>query len=170
MRAGNVQKPSFAKSFQHISRFAPALLLSLLAACAPEKRAVGPSVPLSAPVTADDPRAKLYETNAWQVSEGGRQFRWQGCDACHQEGSPGYARLTDHAWRYGGATTDLYNSIAEGRAGGMPAYQGKVTPEQIWQMAGYLHGLPDLPADKRARQTADQQGEPSGTRWSGPVS
>lgn len=95
-------------------------------------------------------------------------FRWQGCDLCHTEDAPGAARLTDAQWRHGGDVTALYASIADGRPG-MPAYAGKVAPEQIWQMAGYVHGLPKLPAHKRVRQNTSQQGEPQGSVWSGPL-
>jgi mono/diheme cytochrome c family protein len=149
-----------------------AALLAVMAAgvvaCAPEKRAVGPSPPLSAPVGLNDPRARLYETNAYQIAEGGRMFLWNGCGPCHGETSAGAARLTDKVWAHGGRTTQIYASIADGRPS-MPAYANRIPPEQIWQIAGDVRGLPDLPADKRRRQASDQAGEPQGDAWGGPV-
>jgi cytochrome c oxidase cbb3-type subunit 3 len=165
----NVQGLSFDRIWLNPGAIAAVLCAVLLCGCGAEKRAVGPGLPLTAPTGKADPRARLYEQNAYQVSEGGRMFRWQGCDGCHTETAPGAANLTDPQWRYGGATTDLYTSIAMGRPNGMPAYDGKIAPEQIWQIAGYLHGLPELPKDRRLRQSSDQQGEPQGSQWTGPV-
>lgn len=164
----NVQDLSFVSKTRVTASVSLLLLLSFLGGCEAERRAVGPSAPLSAPVGPQDPRARLYATNVWQQSEGGRMFRWQGCDRCHGETSAGAARLTDDRWAYGGAVTELYVSIAEGRPG-MPAYRGKVAEEQIWQMAGYVHGLPKAPRHKRVRQTAALEGEPQGRAWTGPL-
>jgi cytochrome c oxidase cbb3-type subunit 3 len=145
------------------------VLLSTLwiAGCGAEKRAVGPAVPSSAPIGAYDPRAAFYETNAFQLSEGGRLFQWQGCGECHTETAPGAARLTDDSWRYGGTTTAIYASIEHGRAAGMPGYGATISSEQIWQLAGYVHGLPKLTPAKRLRAAAAQQGEPQGKHWTG---
>ena len=141
----------------------------LLTGCSAEKRAVGPQVVASPPRNAADPRARTYETNAFEQSEGGRLFRWQGCGGCHSETSQGALRLTDDGWRYGGAIPALYASITEGRPGGMPAYGGKIADEQIWRIAGYVHGLPELNGPKRRRQDAVLAGEPEGSTWNGPI-
>jgi cytochrome c oxidase cbb3-type subunit 3 len=136
-------------------------------ACSAEKRSIGPQAPLTPPSGPDDPRASVIETNAFQISEGGRLFRWHGCDQCHTETSQGAANLTRFDRRYGDSTTQLYASIAQGRPDGMPAYAGKIASQQIWQLAAYVGNLPSLPAPKRQRSASEQLGEGQGDRWAG---
>ena len=146
----------------------PACVVAL-SACTAEKRAIGPSPPASRPTGRNDPRIQGYQDNVFQISEGGRMFVWNGCGACHTETSDGPARLTDHLWRYGGDTADIYASIADGRPGGMPAYGAKIAGEQIWQIAAYLKKQPSSPPAKRSRESSAQQGEPRGAVWKGPI-
>jgi cytochrome c oxidase cbb3-type subunit 3 len=144
-------------------------VMAMVCACTAEKRAVGPNPPQTRPIGKLDPRRDTFEKNVFQVSEGGRMFQWQGCDSCHTETAPGAARLTDRLWRYGGTTEEIYASIADGRPDGMPAYGPRIASDQIWQIAAFLHNLPDSPPAQRARQTAALQGEPQGTTWKGPI-
>jgi cytochrome c oxidase cbb3-type subunit 3 len=136
-----------------------------LAGCDAEKRDLGAAIPSSPPTGPKDSRAKLYETNLYLQGEGGRMFQWFGCDQCHGLAAPGYLNLADTKWRYGGATTDIYASIA-GRPG-LHSYQGKISSEQTWQLAGYLHTLNKTKPNMRQRQANAQKGEPSGGTWSG---
>ena len=126
-------------------------LAALLAACGAEKRHVGAAVPLTPPILADDPRAAGLETNAFEISEGGRQFRWAGCGQCHGDQAQGAARLDDDAWRCGATTTQIYRSIAQGCGAAMPAYAARATPDQIWRIAAYVHSLPKTDAKQRRR-------------------
>lgn len=142
------------------------LLSVLLAGCGVEKRDIGPAQPVSAPVSPGDPRQIRYATNSYEVAEGGRLFRWIGCDQCHGERAPGFANLADTRWRQGGAVTQIYASIAHG-APGMPGYEGRLTPQQTWQLAGYVHGLNAVKPYMRRRNADGQAGEPSGATWSG---
>jgi mono/diheme cytochrome c family protein len=140
----------------------------VLPGCDVEKRHVGPGPPLSAPTGRADGRAALYASNRNEQSEGGRLFRWQGCDGCHADGSPGYLDLADRAWRRGGSVPEIYGAIAGG-APGMPPYAARLTPEQIWRLAGYVHGLNELKPDVRRRNANGLNGEPSGSAWTGPL-
>jgi cytochrome c oxidase cbb3-type subunit 3 len=139
-----------------------------LAACGVEKRDVGPSPPSSPPSGPSDPRQALYETNAYEMAEGGRMFQWFGCDQCHKDGAPGFLDLSDTRWRQGGATSDIYKAIADGRPG-MPGYADRITSQQIWQIAGFVHGLNAVKPNMRRRNALAQQGEPSGSTWSGAI-
>jgi cytochrome c oxidase cbb3-type subunit 3 len=49
--------------------------------------------------------------------------------------------LRDAAWIYGGSDTKIANSIAEGRAYGMPAWGRMLTPAQIWQITAYIKSM-----------------------------
>lgn len=146
-----------------------ALCIAILGGCTAEKRAVGPSPPLTRPIGKADPRISTYKDNVFQVSEGGRMFIWNGCDGCHTEASEGAAKLTDHLWRYGGNLAEIYASIDDGRPGGMPAYGDKIAKEQIWQIAAFVAKQPSIPPSKRTRQSSAQQGEPRGSMWKGPI-
>ena len=139
-----------------------------IAGCQPEKREIGAAPPASPPRGLADSRAADYEANRYEISEGGRMFRWFGCDGCHTDGSPGYLNLTDMVWRQGGSTAEIYRSMAAG-APGMPPYAGRVTPHQTWQVAAYLHWLHAQKPAQRRRSAGAQQGEPSGSTWGGPL-
>jgi len=140
----------------------------VLAGCEVEKRDVGPSPPLSAPTSIADGRAAFYASNRYEMSEGGRMFRWYGCDGCHTDPAPGYLELGDRAWRRGGSVPQIYQVIADG-APGMPPYQGRITPQQMWQVAGYVAGLNRQKAEVRRRSSNALSGEPSGSNWTGPL-
>ncbi len=139
-----------------------------LAACEVEQRHVGSSPPESAPMANNDQRGRFYGSNRYAMSEGGRMFHWFGCDGCHTDPVAGYLNLADRAWRQGGSIPEIYRSIAQG-APGMPAYVGRITPEQTWQLAGYVHGLVDVKPDQRRRNANAQTGEPSASTWRGPL-
>jgi cytochrome c oxidase cbb3-type subunit 3 len=141
------------------------LAATALSGCDAEKRDLGPTPPSTPPTGPGDPRAKLYETNLYLQGEGGRMFQWFACDQCHGLTAKGMLNLADTQWRYGGATTDIYTSIA-GRPG-LHSYQGKISSEQIWELAGYLHTLPKTKPAMRWRQAYAQKGEPSGPNWAG---
>jgi cytochrome c oxidase cbb3-type subunit 3 len=142
--------------------------LALLAGCQVEKRDLGPSAPATSPVSRADPRARHYETNRYEMSEGGRLFRWVGCGGCHSEGSRGFDNLADNVWRRGGETADIYGAIAQG-APGMPSYAARLTPQQTWQVAGYVRGLHRQKANQRRRSDDALKGEPAGSAWTGPL-
>jgi hypothetical protein len=138
-----------------------------LAACAPEKRQLKPTSPLSDPTGPSDPRGPLFEKNSWRVSEGGLYFTLYGCGACHGESARGYLDLADDRWRYGGSIRDVFLSTADGRAGGMPAYRSRMPQEQLWQVTAYVLQLHKLKPAARRRQDGDQQGQPTGDTWTG---
>lgn len=150
-------------------RAAAGLLLCVLAvaACAPEKRQLTPTSPLSDPTGPTDPRAALFEHNSWRVSEGGLYFTLYGCGSCHGGTAKGVLALDDDSWRYGGSLRDVFLSIADGRAGGMPAYRSRMPQEQLWQVTTYVRQLHKMEPAARRRQDADQQGQPTGDTWNG---
>jgi mono/diheme cytochrome c family protein len=159
----------------HRGRFESAATAALAVACAltaagceVEKRDIGPTPPLSAPTGAADGRAKFYASNRYEMSEGGRMFRWNGCDRCHTDPAPGYLNLGDQEWRRGGSVPEIYRVIAQG-VPGMPPYDGRITPQQIWQISGYVAGLHRQKAEVRKRSSAALGGEPSGSNWNGPI-
>ena len=74
---------------------------------------------------------------------GKRWFRWFNCSGCHASGGGGDMGppLSDDRWLYGHELPKVVASILEGRPNGMPAYAGRVSDEQAWQLAAYVRSL-----------------------------
>jgi cytochrome c oxidase cbb3-type subunit 3 len=132
-------------------------LAASLCACDREKRnprgkPIGETLPLAASPdtifpgsTAQAPldsRAKAYEGNAYAIAQGQQLYSWMNCVGCHAHGGGGMGpALTDPVWRYGGRIDQIATSIADGRPNGMPAWRGKLTSQQIWELAAYVRSL-----------------------------
>jgi len=70
----------------------------------------------------------------------------ENCAACHGEngkGNPdlGSKDLTANIWLYGGDEATIIDTITNGRAGVMPAWDGRLDPTTIKIMAVYVHSL-----------------------------
>jgi cytochrome c oxidase cbb3-type subunit 3 len=129
----------------------------LVSACKREERHTG-SNPLAGSVPAGerqptiypgggmppplDPRAARYDNNAPALAEGQWLYTQMNCVGCHAHGGGGMGpALMDDKWRYGGRIDQIAASILEGRPNGMPAWRGKLTEQQIWQLAAYVRTL-----------------------------
>ena len=77
------------------------------------------------------------------LAEGRRLFTWYNCAGCHGgHGGGGMGpSLRDVKWMYGFKDHDIYNSIAEGRPHGMPAWGTKLPREQIWKLTAYIMSM-----------------------------
>ena len=49
--------------------------------------------------------------------------------------------LRDVDWIYGDRDAQMFSSIAEGRAHGMPSWQPRLTADQIWKLVTYIKSL-----------------------------
>jgi cytochrome c oxidase cbb3-type subunit III len=79
------------------------------------------------------------------VTAGAKIFT-ENCTACHGDngkGNPevGAPNLTDKIWLYGSDEASLIETITNGRAGVMPAWEGRLDPATIKAMAVYVHSL-----------------------------
>jgi len=87
-------------------------------------------------------QGERYQHNAWAISEGKRWFSWFNCIGCHGEGGGGSGPpLMDATWIYGESVADIATTIVHGRPNGMPAYGGKLTQQQVFQLAAYVRSL-----------------------------
>ncbi len=68
------------------------------------------------------------------------QFNCSGCHGGHAGGGMGPS-LRDEDWIYGNKPADIYDSISQGRAHGMPAWGGMLPPQYIWQLVSYIQSL-----------------------------
>lgn len=112
---------------------------------------VGP-VP-GAPVATKAPNDP-YGQEKVVLSEGRRLFVSYNCAGCHGDHAGGGMgpSLRDADWRYGGAPAQVFNSVAEGRGDGMPAWGTKLPEDQIWKLVSYIKSLrtpeePDKPQE-----------------------
>lgn len=81
-----------------------------------------------------------YENQPAAIAEGQRLFVEMNCAGCHGytlKGAMG-PDLTDRYWRYGGSPGAIYQSIANGRPQGMPAWRDALTPAEIWKLVSYI--------------------------------
>jgi cytochrome c oxidase cbb3-type subunit 3 len=70
----------------------------------------------------------------------------ENCAVCHGDNAKGNQELgapnlTDEIWLYGSDEATLIETIANGRAGVMPAWEGRLDPTTIKIMAVYVHSL-----------------------------
>lgn len=84
-----------------------------------------------------------YEGDQVAMVEGRRLFIWYNCYGCHGgHGGGGMGpSLRDPVWIYGSAPAQIFSSIAEGRAKGMPAWGTKIPQDQIWKLVTYIQTL-----------------------------
>ncbi|HET7408603.1 MAG TPA: c-type cytochrome [Paracoccaceae bacterium] len=89
-----------------------------------------------------DPRAAAYEGNAYAIAQGQQLFTMMNCVGCHSHGGGGMGpALIDGKWKYGGRIDQIAATIYQGRPYGMPSWRGKLTNQQIWQLAAYVRSL-----------------------------
>ena len=87
-------------------------------------------------------RAAAYERNAYHISQGQRLYSWMNCVGCHAFGGGGMGPpLMDDEWRYGGRIDQIAATINEGRPNGMPSFKGRLSEDQIWQLAAFVRTL-----------------------------
>jgi cytochrome c oxidase cbb3-type subunit III len=109
--------------------------------------AVGPvpGPPSDAAGAANEPNGSgnPYTEDRTAMAEGRQLFVRFNCSGCHggRAGGGMGPSLRDVDWLYGNRDAQLYSSIAEGRAHGMPSWQPRMTPDQIWKLVTYIKSL-----------------------------
>jgi cytochrome c oxidase cbb3-type subunit III len=68
------------------------------------------------------------------------QYNCAGCHGGHAGGGMGPS-LRDAVWIYGSTDANVFDSIAQGRSQGMPAWGTKLPENQIWQLVAYVKSL-----------------------------
>jgi cytochrome c oxidase cbb3-type subunit 3 len=130
---------------------ASALLLALIACEREERRIDAPPPPPKAVSAEKGP----YDHNAYGTTEGQLLFAQMNCSGCHSNGGGGMGPpLMDDTWRYGYSPDEIFSSISDGRANGMPAWRSRLNNEQIWQLVAYVRSLSAL-TPKGARPGRD---------------
>lgn len=110
------------------------------AAPPPEITPVGPIPgPEGEPTEAVNP----YASDRTALGEGRKLFVSFNCSGCHggRAGGGMGPSLRDEDWIYGKRDAQIFSSIAEGRAHGMPAWHKQLTADQIWKLVAYIKSL-----------------------------
>lgn len=93
-------------------------------------------------------RATLPTTNPFrgdpEALAEGQQVFLTICAACHTAQGTGLVgpSLVDDYWKYGDDDETLYETVAKGRPGGMPAWESQLGSEKIWKALLYMQSLP----------------------------
>jgi cytochrome c oxidase cbb3-type subunit 3 len=134
-------------------RIVAVLLIALAAGCEREQRQL--QVPPQES-SSREPLRTRHEENAYSVSQGKLLFRWFNCAGCHAQGGGGMGvALMDKEWRYGKEPETIFATIMEGRPNGMPAFRGRVTEDQVWQLVAYVRSMSGLLAKDVAPGRSD---------------
>jgi cytochrome c oxidase cbb3-type subunit 3 len=98
----------------------------------------------------------FYEKNGWSMSEGKRLFAAFNCVGCHGHGGGGMGpALMDTKWIYGNSPEEIFQSIALGRANGMPAFKDRIPEYMVWEMVAYVRSMSGLAPVDAAPQRDD---------------
>jgi cytochrome c oxidase cbb3-type subunit 3 len=99
--------------------------------------------PIPGPPNNPPSMANPYKDNRTAVAEGRQIFVRFNCSGCHggRAGGGMGPSLRDVDWIYGNGDTQMFSSIAEGRARGMPAWHTRLTADQIWKLVAYIKSL-----------------------------
>jgi cytochrome c oxidase cbb3-type subunit 3 len=99
------------------------------------------------------------------LQDGRRLFDWYNCSGCHggHAGGGMGPSLRDEVWIYGNRDDQIYDTIAQGRANGMPAWGSKIPREQIWELVAYIKSMrtpqePDPPIEPADEMVPDPTG------------
>lgn len=118
---------------------ASALCLLSLTACSDPAQdvssaAAAPPLPTTIVAAAAASEFPTYIDASSEVIEGARLFGYKRCAECHSD-----AGIMLGAGN--GNIDTIATAIRDGRPGGMPAYGGKLTDAQIWQIAAFVKAL-----------------------------
>jgi cytochrome c oxidase cbb3-type subunit III len=87
--------------------------------------------------------ANPYAENRTALGEGRQLFVRFNCSGCHGgRGGGGMGpSLRDADWLYGSRDDQIFSSIVEGRAHGMPSWQPTLTADQMWKLVSYIKSM-----------------------------
>lgn len=98
------------------------------------------------------------------LQDGRRLFNWYNCSGCHggHAGGGMGPSLRDPVWLYGNRDDQIFDSIAQGRSKGMPAWGTKIPEHQIWELVAYIKSMgtpqePDPPTEPADEQVPNPE-------------
>lgn len=114
-----------------------------LASSATPPPAVATVGPLPGPETEGHGTANPMAGDRAALAQGRQLFIRFNCSGCHggRAGGGMGPSLRDVDWLYGNTDEQIFSSIVEGRAHGMPSWQKMLTPDQTWMLVAYIKSL-----------------------------
>jgi cytochrome c oxidase cbb3-type subunit III len=84
-----------------------------------------------------------YAENIAAMSDGRELFVRMNCSGCHggRAGGGMGPSLRDEDWLYGNTDQQIFSTIVEGRAHGMPSWSKTLTNDQVWKLVAYVKSL-----------------------------
>jgi mono/diheme cytochrome c family protein len=140
--AGSGRQPALRQGH---ARSCCLVLLCFFAACEREDRNFAS---LDASASA---RSSGTDGSAYAIAQGKQLYLEFNCVGCHGMGGGGMGPpLMDREWRYGSNPESVFQSITNGRPGGMPAFGERIVEPQRWWLAAYVRSMSGLvPKDRR---------------------
>lgn len=76
------------------------------------------------------------------IKEGEKIFDAK-CADCHGGDAMGQSGpdLTDDKWIYGGSDAEVFETVTNGRKGGMPSWKSELGKDDIWKVIAYIRSL-----------------------------
>lgn len=110
-----------------------------------------------------------YEGDQRALAEGERLYLAMNCAGCHGPKGGGAIGppFLDADWIYGDDPAVLHASIAQGRPNGMPAFGGKLSDAQIWQLALHVRAIGHEGAKQRGAQSPTDAARRAGPAGAG---
>ena len=99
--------------------------------------------PIPGPDVASAPTVNPFADDRTATGEGRKLFVRFNCSGCHggRAGGGMGPSLRDVDWIYGNSDAQIFSSIAQGRAHGMPSWQTRLTADQTWKLVAYIKSL-----------------------------
>jgi cytochrome c oxidase cbb3-type subunit 3 len=99
--------------------------------------------PIPGPSPSGNPTVNPYANDRTAMGEGRQLFVRFNCSGCHggRAGGGMGPSLRDVDWIYGNDDAQVFSSIAQGRARGMPSWQTRLTADQTWKLVTYIKSL-----------------------------
>jgi cytochrome c oxidase cbb3-type subunit 3 len=110
------------------------------AAPPPIPTAVGP---IPGPPSAAPGGVNPFASDRAAVGQGRQLFVQFNCSGCHggRAGGGMGPSLRDVDWIYGSTDAQIFDTIVQGRAHGMPSWGTKLTSDQVWMLTAYIKSL-----------------------------
>ena len=101
--------------------------------------------------------------SATAVAEGAKLYISYNCIDCHGADGGGAMApaFVDGRWHFGGSPSEVYESIMQGRPGGMPAWGGMIDKYSAWRLVAYVRSLEknkDVTTENFSGKTVERTG------------
>ena len=102
-----------------------------------------PIGPIPGPAMQGPGPTNPFGQNPVALMEGRRLFDHYNCSGCHggHAGGGMGPSLRDPVWIYGSSDAHIFDSIAQGRAHGMPSWGNEIPQEEIWKIVSYIKSM-----------------------------